>query len=31
MLLVKYEEQNYPAEELDPIDYLKSRMEVLGI
>jgi len=31
MLLVKYEEENYPAEELDPIEYLKIRMEVLGL
>ncbi|PSR51982.1 transcriptional regulator [Adhaeribacter arboris] len=31
MLLVKFEEENYPAEELDPIEYLKTRMEVLGL
>ena len=31
MLLVKYEEENYPTEELDPIEYLKIRMEVLGL
>ncbi|WP_026463484.1 helix-turn-helix domain-containing protein [Adhaeribacter aquaticus] len=31
MQLVKYEEENYPAEELDPIEYLKIRMEVLGL
>jgi HTH-type transcriptional regulator / antitoxin HigA len=31
MLLLKYEEEKYPAEELDPIEYLKIRMEVLGM
>ncbi|HSI89937.1 MAG TPA: hypothetical protein VK927_02425 [Adhaeribacter sp.] len=31
LLLVKYEEENHPAEELDPIEYLKIRMEVLGL
>lgn len=30
-LLVKYEEENYSAEELDPIEYLKTRMKVLGL
>ena len=31
LLLEKYEEEHYPAEELDPIEYLKIRMEVLGL
>ncbi|WP_181305980.1 type II toxin-antitoxin system HigA family antitoxin [Rufibacter sp. XAAS-G3-1] len=31
LLLVKYEAENYPSEALDPIEYLKIRMEVLGL
>jgi HTH-type transcriptional regulator / antitoxin HigA len=31
MLLLKYEEEKYPAEDLDPIEYIKIRMEVLGL
>ncbi len=31
MLVSKYEEEHYPIEEPDPIDYIKIRMEELGL
>ena len=31
MLVNKYEEEHYPIEEPDPIDYIKIRMEELGL
>jgi HTH-type transcriptional regulator/antitoxin HigA len=31
LLVEHYEQQHYPVEELDPIEYLKIRMEVLGL
>ena len=31
MLVSKYEEEFYPIEEPDPIDYIKIRMEELGL
>lgn len=31
MLVSKYEEEHYPIEEPDPIEYIKIRMEELGL
>lgn len=31
MLVNKFEEENYPIEEPDPIEYIKVRMEELGL
>lgn len=31
MLVNKFEEENYPIEEPDPIEYIKIRMEELGL
>jgi len=31
LLINKYEEENYPIEEPDPIEYIKIRMEELGL
>jgi HTH-type transcriptional regulator / antitoxin HigA len=31
LLVNKYEEEHYPIEEPDPIDYIKIRMEELGL
>ena len=31
MLVTKYEEEHYPIEEPDPIEYIKVRMEELGL
>ena len=31
LLLNKYEEEHYPVEDMDPIEHIKIRMEVLGL
>ena len=31
LLISKYEEEHYPIEDLDPIEHIKIRMEVLGL
>lgn len=31
MVVNKYEEENYPIEEPDPVEYIKIRMEELGL
>ncbi|WP_229253685.1 type II toxin-antitoxin system HigA family antitoxin [Dyadobacter sp. NIV53] len=31
LIVNKYEEENYPVEEPDPIEYIKIRMEEMGL